>query len=37
MLVYTSFAAILAANLLFRSWARGAQQSLDLAISAAAA
>lgn len=32
MLVYASFGAVLAANLLFRSWARRAQPSVDLAI-----
>lgn len=37
MLVYASFSAILAANLLFRTWARGAQPSVDLAIANAAA
>jgi hypothetical protein len=37
LLVYTSYGAILAANLLFRSWARGAQPSLDAAIASASA
>jgi hypothetical protein len=37
LLVYTSYGAILAANLLFRSWSRGAQPSLDAAIASASA
>jgi hypothetical protein len=37
LLVYGSFGAVLAANVLFRGWARRAQPSVDSAIAAAAA
>ncbi len=37
LLVYASFGAVLAANVLFRSWARRAQPQVDTAIANAAA
>lgn len=36
MLVYGSFAAVVAANLVYTGWARQAQGSLDAALEAAA-
>lgn len=35
LLVYASLGAVLAANLLFRSWAARAQRSVDVAIASA--